>query len=200
MGATKSVASLHCGHTRIYEPTPCVGDILWCGDCLTYRKCIGIGTVWRVYCTGCALSVGYGSDISRARRTGVRHQRRNPGHQVSIWRNSVKVEDIPDVQEPLPIVTNPRPSREESYGRVPLVRAERGTKGVEMTLDECKIGQQFWLKHACEAPREWKVTQLAVKENGDFAYVLLVPVSGRFDLLKFTSLATLYSCVLTKVI
>ena len=100
------LVTLGCHHVVMYYPAPKIGDLVYCRKCVTWRKAVNVNQSWRWRCVtkGCPGSQGFGTDMHRARRGGIRHGRLYAGHRVWLYRGAIKVEMIGTSQPTLPIV------------------------------------------------------------------------------------------------
>ena len=77
---------LGCHHKMFFDPPPNPGDEVYCRWCRTYQLVDVTIAEWRIRCDRCPFSHPYGADESRAKRTGIRHVGKYPGHTVTVYQ------------------------------------------------------------------------------------------------------------------
>lgn len=76
---------LRCNHTAEYDPTPELGDEVYCRKCGDY-SIVKLNTAeWRWRCFACATSRRFGADETEVYRAARRHQRKYH-HVVLVMR------------------------------------------------------------------------------------------------------------------
>lgn len=81
------MALLDCKHAAQFSPPPKKGDEVYCRKCGAFRHVAVAMAEWRVRCrypSSCRLSVRYGADESRAKRSAIRHVAKFPSHTVEV--------------------------------------------------------------------------------------------------------------------
>lgn len=85
--SASNMVILSCKHTATFSPPAVKGDEVYCRKCGNFRLVDVATAEWRIRCRyeyGCQLSVRYGADESRAKRSAIRHVARYPSHTVAV--------------------------------------------------------------------------------------------------------------------
>lgn len=96
---------LSCGHELQYNaPYPRLSELLWCRRCGALADVAALSKSYAITCDGCTLSVRYGADLVKARRTASRHVLMRPSHSVSLLEGLSVVELVTNhgTQDELP--------------------------------------------------------------------------------------------------
>lgn len=82
------VVEFECHHTRDFPymgNLPAVGEALWCLRCRRETKVIKHLKEYRVRCSDCPYSRGFGANSLQAEIAASKHHNRYPYHEVKLW-------------------------------------------------------------------------------------------------------------------
>lgn len=96
-GRTTHLIEFECHHTREFvQPTPKIGEVLWCFRCAESVRVIEAPAEYKLRCDDCSYSKPFGVARLNAEIAAAKHRMRHPGHTVKIFNGAKLVHSFAD--------------------------------------------------------------------------------------------------------